>query len=590
MPASGISSQGSDDVLVVRLENPPSNALHAGLRAEVIAVLEDPGLARAVVLVGAGASFSSAFPLEHDAGRPSMSDLCRAVVGCRVPVVAALNGPALGPGAELAVAAAARVAGPAARIAFPEIAIGLPPGAGASQRLPGLVGPEEALRLLISGRAVAASDALAIGLVDAVVEGDLLAAAIAMARRLVGPGGAWPRPAGEAKTFQAAIATARVEHRAALPAVRRIIDCVEAALLLPLANGLELERVAREDLEAAPETAALRSAALAERRALTLPPMVARARSAPVQHVGLYGSGEGMARLALAALGRGMAVTWQGDDAGALADAMRRFEARGAAQLRAGRLTRQALDVARRQLTWGTDPAALEGTGLQVHALVPTAALGEYILPGVPLLVMGGAEGALGLDVAASGRVSELALPVREHDPALIATAVATLREIGLPPVLVGQRPVLGLRVTEAGDAALARVIGLGVSRQVVMAAMQVFGLRIPAGTWPDGGQVSRPMSEPEVQRRWLGAMANEGLKQLGAGIARRPSDIDHLLVAGHQFPRGLGGPMHQADQRGLLVLRHDLRTWAQDDPFWTSAPLIDRLISEGVRLSALDG
>ena len=89
---------------------------------------------------------------------------------------------------------------------------------------------------------------------------------------------------------------------------------------------------------------------------------------------------------------------------------------------------------------------------------------------------------------------------------------------------------------------------------------------------------------------RVLGAMANAGLRLLGEELAARPSDIDVAMVLGHGLPRRIGGPMHWAHRRGLLVLREDLRRWAQDAPdLWTPAPLLDRLIEEGITLAMLN-
>jgi 3-hydroxyacyl-CoA dehydrogenase len=96
-------------------------------------------------------------------------------------------------------------------------------------------------------------------------------------------------------------------------------------------------------------------------------------------------------------------------------------------------------------------------------------------------------------------------------------------------------------------------------------------------------------MPADEVLNRWLAALANEGARLLDEKIALRPSDIDHLMVAGYHFPRWRGGPMYQATQRGLMVLRRDLRVWAVDGPLWTPAPLIDRLIRDGRTFASLD-
>jgi 3-hydroxyacyl-CoA dehydrogenase len=97
-------------------------------------------------------------------------------------------------------------------------------------------------------------------------------------------------------------------------------------------------------------------------------------------------------------------------------------------------------------------------------------------------------------------------------------------------------------------------------------------------------------MPAREIVHRWTGAMAAEGGRLLGMGIARRPCDIDRILVAGHGYPRWRGGPMFQADLRGLMVLRADLRRWGAEDPVWSPPPLFDRLLAEGRRLPDLDG
>src|SRR5262249_61993271 len=101
------------------------------------------------------------------------------------PVVAARHGTALGGGCELALACHFRVANAGARVGLPEVKLGLLPGAGGTQRLPRLVGPEKALRMIVTGEPIGASEALALGVVDDIAEGDLVSAAIAFAGRAV---------------------------------------------------------------------------------------------------------------------------------------------------------------------------------------------------------------------------------------------------------------------------------------------------------------------------------------------------------------------------------------------------------------------
>jgi 3-hydroxyacyl-CoA dehydrogenase len=524
------------------------------------------------VLCGAGSGFSSALPLEPESGTPTLAQLCQAVEAVGVPVVAALHGLVMGSGAELALAATARVALPGTRLVLPHVALGLCPEGGTTRRLPLRIGPEAALELMIAGRAVGLDEGLRLGLFDARGEADAAGAGLALLAA-----GRQPVPAPDPAVWGAAVAKARRAHASALPAVGRIIACVEAALLLPPDAAQAFESVAREDLETSAEAQGLRSAARAERRAAALPQGFAQTQ--PAGQIGLSGNSPALILLAEAASSHGLQVLWQASDSDRTG-IVTGLETALAARQRRGQLTAatRAMAMARLQFH-DTLPDDLP---LRVVTTAP-----DRPVPGT-VLVLDGAPGLLGLGIAPSGRASELALPA-EDGVVGVAMSVATLRRIGLPPLLVSGRPGLGARVMQAGDAALRWMLRNGVPLRSLTTALEGFGAQAPILTTATRPNL-REMAADEVLRGWLAAQANEGLRLVEAGIARRPSDIDHALVAGHGFPRWQGGPMHQADRRGLLVLRHDLRLWAGDDAIWQPAPLLDRLIGRGLRLSALDG
>ncbi|MFZ1468911.1 MAG: enoyl-CoA hydratase-related protein [Paracoccaceae bacterium] len=590
-------------IWVVSLDHPPVNAVTLKVRSALAAVLAEaaasvgPGGARAVVLRAEGRNFSAASAVDTVAepadAAPDLAGLCRQIEDMPMPVVVALQGAVIGPGAELALAAHARVAEDSARIILPDVGLGLVPSGGSTQRLPRLVGAAEALEILLKARAVPAAEALAIGLIDVLAEDAALPAALAHAARMAAPRPVRDRSDGLADVpgYMAAVTAARQAARGVLPAPPRIVDCVEAALMLPYDNGLALEAVAYADLRDSDESHGLCAMALAERRAAHLPPSVARIRPKAVAMLGLAGGAPHMAALALTALRHGIAVQWADADAARKADTLAWISARAEDDLRAGRSTVVQRDADLARLTSSADLTDLVDCDLVVHA-----AAGEGLTrlarmrPMVPQLVMGGAEGAIGLGLVPSGRLSELALPAGPA-PEHVAVAVQFLRRIGLPPVLTGKMPIQGRRVSAAGRAALVRMLAMGVPRRVLAAALDGYGHPMPDLSDPADPAPMRAMSEAEVLHRWQGAMANEGLRLIHAGVTQRPSDLDLVLGAGFFYPRWRGGPMHQAERRGLLVLRRDLRIWTADDAaVWTPHPLLDRLIAEGRRLQDLNG
>ena len=161
-------------VLMLALRHPPVNALSVAIRSGLLEGLiraETDAAVKGVLLIGDGRVFSAGADiaeLDADPAEPPLTDVCSRIETCTKPVIALLRGAVLGGGLELALAAHYRLAHHQARLGFPEISLGLIPGAGGTQRLPRLIGAEQALRMLLSGRSVPATEALTMGLVDQV--------------------------------------------------------------------------------------------------------------------------------------------------------------------------------------------------------------------------------------------------------------------------------------------------------------------------------------------------------------------------------------------------------------------------------------
>lgn len=268
-----------EGVAIVALNAPPANVLGADLRGalwDVFGRIAERDDIDAVALVSESETFSAGADV-RDAGTPeqppTLSDLCGRIEACPVPVVAGLRGAALAGGAELCLAAHYRLGTAEARIGFPEVTLGLVPAGGATQRLPRLIGVAPSLDLLLNPQPVAAGTAREIGVLDGLVEGDILTLTHAFAADLAGRGGRPRRSRDRNRALEdsAASFAAIADRRNALTTSRlttpfRIIDCVEAALLLPFETGLDFEAGRREESLADPQSQALRHAFLAERR------------------------------------------------------------------------------------------------------------------------------------------------------------------------------------------------------------------------------------------------------------------------------------------------------------------------------------
>jgi len=190
-----------DDVAVITINNPPVNALSPGvpegIDASVARAAADPA-AKAVVLIGAGSTFIAGADIKVFGTIPNrevsldrshrVHALLRRIEDCPKPVVCAIHGTALGGGLEFAMACHYRVAVSSAKVGQPEVLLGIIPGAGGTQRLPRLCGVATAVEMCTGGRHISAKRALAEGIVDRIVDGDLLAGATAFAREKAAAG------------------------------------------------------------------------------------------------------------------------------------------------------------------------------------------------------------------------------------------------------------------------------------------------------------------------------------------------------------------------------------------------------------------
>src|SRR5277367_5261338 len=247
-------------IAVITINNPPVNALSPGVPEGISESIEridnDPEI-KAAVLIGGGRTFVAGADIKEfgkmvsgktPRGAGMLPFLLR-VEDCKKPIVVAIHGTAFGGGLELAMAGHYRVAAPSAQVGQPEVKLGIIPGAGGTQRLPRLAGVTAAVEMCTDGKPVPADKALSLGIVDKLIEGDLLAGAIAFAREVAAKPALKTRerneklgtPEQNAPIFAAGRENVKKKQRGLL-APLAAIDAIEAATKLPFTEGCQVEQ------------------------------------------------------------------------------------------------------------------------------------------------------------------------------------------------------------------------------------------------------------------------------------------------------------------------------------------------------------
>ena len=315
-----------DGVAVITLQSPPVNGLGCAVRSSLQAALEaataDDAVS-ALVVTGAGKMFSGGadireFGQSPPPGTPQLPTVIDAIEASEKPVVAAIHGFALGGGLELALGCHVRVAAAGTRVALPEVTLGIVPGAGGTQRLPRLIGVPAALEVIVGGSMVPAARARTLGILDDVVEGDVVDAAVTQARRMVNErmplrraSGTDDRVAetrGKPEVFDAF--KKKMARRArGFEAPYACVECIEAAANLPYAEGTAKEREVFVKLLASDQSKAQRHAFFAERQVAKIADVPKDTPSRPVKTAAVIGCGTMGGGIAMNFANAGIPVT-----------------------------------------------------------------------------------------------------------------------------------------------------------------------------------------------------------------------------------------------------------------------------------------
>ena len=498
------------EIAIVTVDNPPVNALKHEVRAglaEALRQSRDDVAIKGMVIACAGRTFFAGADIT-EFGKPpqppGLSEVIAAIEAMPNPVVAALHGTALGGGFELALACHFRVAVPSARVGLPEVKLGLLPGAGGTQRLPRLIGPEKALRMIVTGDPIEAREALADGVIDEIVDGDLTAGAIAFARRVVAEG----RPlrlvrdreeklVAEGFADAAEALTRRLRGRDAPAAC---VEAVRNAITLPFEEGLKRERELFRKLVAGDQSKAQRHIFFAEREAARVPGIPEGTKPRPIATGAVIGAGTMGGGIAMCFANAGIPVTIIETGRDLLQRGLDRVAGNYRATVSRGGLAAYEMERRLALISGVTELDAIGSADVVIEAVFEDMDLKKRVFADLDRVVKADAvlatntstldvdeiagatsrpQDVLGMHFFSPANVMRLLEIVRgaATAPDALATAVALGRRIGKVPVTVGVcYGFVGNRMLARRSVEAERLLLEGALPQEVDAAVAGFG------------------------------------------------------------------------------------------------------------------
>ena len=377
--SSPVSYRLENNIGVITIDYPPVNALSQAVREGVVRATEEAAkdASEAVLLMCAGRTFCAGADITEFGKPPQdpwLPEMILALENMEKPVVAAIHGTSLGGGFETALGAHYRCAVASAKVGFPEVKLGLLPGAGGTQRTPRLAGVQSTLDLVTSGAPIPAAKAQEIGLIDRIVDGDLYEGAMAYVQELVAAGAPVRRsrdqavPDFDAGIFDAYRATLAKKARGQI-APGHNVDCVEAATTMPFEEGSAFEREKFSECMASSQSAAMRHVFFAERQAAKVDGLAKDTPIRPVESVGIIGGGTMGGGIAMTFANAGIPVTLVeiGDEA--LAKGLGIIEKNYAGSVKRGKLTEEKAASCRALISGSTDYASLSDVDLVIEAV-----------------------------------------------------------------------------------------------------------------------------------------------------------------------------------------------------------------------------
>ena len=518
----GLSRDGS--VAVITVDNPPVNALKHDMRVGLIEAFaqarNDAGVA-AVVLMAAGRTFIAGADItefDKPPRTPATGDVIDAIEAMPKPVIAALHGTPLGGGLEVALGCHFRIAAPGTRLGLPEIKLGLMPGAGGTQRLPRLVGMEQAMAMILSGDPIPADQALASGLIDEIAEGDLRAAGIAFAKRIL----AERRPLTRARDREDKLAALRADPKPfddlaaphlkrgrGLEAPKAAIEALRWALDLPVDDALRRERDTFIALRNGEQAKAQRHIFFAEREAAKISDLPRDVKGRDIARAAVIGAGTMGGGIAMNFANAGIPVTIVETGDEALKRGLGIIEKNYQASAKRGAMSADSVQKRLALIEGTTDIGKIADADLVIEAVFEDMDVKRDVFGKLDRLTKSGAvlatntsyldvnaisdmtqrpSSVVGMHFFSPANVMKLLEIVRgaKTAPDILATAMSVGRKIGKVPVVVGVcHGFVGNRMLRLRSIESERLLLEGALPQDVDGALTEFGF--PMGPFAMG-------------------------------------------------------------------------------------------------------
>jgi 3-hydroxyacyl-CoA dehydrogenase len=387
-----VSFDSRGSIGIIRIDNPPVNALsksvRAGLMDAITQAAADPAI-KASVLICVGRTFIAGADMkEFDQPLEDLRTLefTAAFEASPKPIVAAIHGTALGGGFEVALVCHYRAAVASAKVGLPEVTLGLLPGAGGTQRLPRAIGAKKALEMITTGQPISAVEAHQNGIVDRLVDGDLLDGAIQYAEELVEEGAALRKlseltvdPAGAGEQVFADARASIAKRARGFFAPERCIQAVEAAVALPFSEGIDKEWALFLECVTSPESAAQRYVFFGERAVAKIPDIAKDTAVREIKSIAVIGAGTMGGGIAMNYANAGIPVVIKEIEADALQRGLDTIEKNYLNTAKKGRLSEQQVKDRLALISGSTDYADVADADLVIEAVFENLAIKQEV-------------------------------------------------------------------------------------------------------------------------------------------------------------------------------------------------------------------